>query len=42
MKMDGLVLPVLCSAAMRRINETMSDMDKSNLARAVLLLWEML
>ncbi len=24
-----------CSAAMRRINETMSDMDKSNLARAV-------
>ncbi len=25
-----------CSAAMRRINETMSDMDKSNLARAVI------
>ena len=24
-----------CSAAMRRINETMSDLDKSNLARAV-------
>ena len=24
-----------CNAAMRRINETMSDMDKSNLARAV-------
>ena len=24
-----------CSAAIRRINETMSDMDKSNLARAV-------
>ena len=30
-----------CSAAMRRINETMSDLDKSNLASSChLLLWE--